>query len=94
MTEKLIDDKLCKGVKQRGGIAIKLMSLTFTGFPDRTVLLPGGRVYFAELKTTGQKLRPRQVIVIDLLRRLGFTVYVIDDQEGLDTFFNEVDKNK
>jgi hypothetical protein len=90
MTEKLIDDKLVRGVKALGGIALKMICLSFTGLPDRTVLLPGGRVCFAELKTTGKKPSPRQVTVIAFLRKLGFTVYVIDDQAGLDNFFNEI----
>ena len=90
MTEKLIDDKLCKGVKKLDGMAIKLLSLTFTGFPDRTILLPGGRICFAELKSTGMKPSERQKVVIAWLRRLGFTVYVIDSQEGLDSFFNDI----
>ena len=90
MTEKLIDDKLVRGVKELGGIALKLICLSFTGLPDRTCLLPGGIVVFAELKTTGKGLSPRQKIVIPQLRKLGFTVYVIDDQAGLDTFFNDI----
>lgn len=90
MTEKLIDDKLVAGVKKLGGIALKMICLTFTGLPDRTILLPGGRIYFAELKSTGKKTTPRQDLVIAFLRKLGFTVFVIDDQVGLDGFFKTV----
>lgn len=90
MNEKLIERKLRQGVEKLGGMALKLMSLWFTGMPDRTVLLPGGRIYFVELKSTGKKQSPRQKIVKALLQRLGFTFYVIDDQAGLDAFFNDI----
>lgn len=84
MNEKLIDRKLCEAVKKLGGLAVKLWSPTFTGMPDRLILLPGGKVCFAEFKSTGKVLKPRQKIVIALLQKLGFTVFVIDDQPGLD----------
>lgn len=90
MNEKLIEKKLVAGVKKLGGLALKFFSVWFTGVPDRIVLMPGGRIYFAELKTTGKELQPRQVIVIALLRRLGFKVYVIDDLIGLETFLNDI----
>lgn len=90
MNEKLIEKKLREKVKQLGGIAIKFSSFTFTGFPDRIVLMPGGRIWFAELKTTGKSLLPRQKIVIPMLRQLGFQVRVIDDEEGLQSFLEEI----
>lgn len=89
-SEKLLDDKLCRGVKSLGGMALKMTCLTFTGIPDRTCLLPGGRVYFVELKTTGRKLSPRQEIVVPWLRKLGFEVWVIDTVEQLTEFIDKV----
>lgn len=84
MNEKLIERKLCEGVKKIGGLALKLWSPTFTGLPDRLILLPGGKVCFAELKSTGKPLRARQKIVIPALQKMGFTVFVIDNQQELD----------
>jgi hypothetical protein len=37
-------------VRLAGGIALK-MAPTVTGIPDRIVIMPGGRVFFVELKT-------------------------------------------
>jgi hypothetical protein len=54
--------------------------------PDRIVLMPGGRIWFVELKTTGKKPTPRQEFVIGWLRKLGFEVWVIDTQELLNEF--------
>ena len=48
--EKDIERKLCGKVKALGGRCEKLVNIGFAGFPDRTVLLPGRRVYFIETK--------------------------------------------
>lgn len=88
MNEKLIEKKLCAAVKRLGGAAIKIWCASFTGMPDRLILLPGGRVAFTELKSTGGVLRPRQKVVIAWLRGLGFEVRVIDSLEGLEDFIN------
>jgi len=93
LSEKLLDDRVVRTAKNAGGIALKLLCLMFTGWPDRTVLLPGGRICFAEIKTTGKKLSPRQEIVISWLRTLGFTVFVVDDDNSYNEFVNWVNKN-
>ena len=81
MKESTIESNLVKQVKAMGGMAIKLISPNFAGLPDRLVLLPHGRMFFVELKATGQKPRPLQIAVHRKLRKLGFTVYVIDSNE-------------
>jgi hypothetical protein len=92
MNEKLIERKLRDQIKKLGGLAIKFFVLSFTGFPDRIVLMPVGRIWFVELKSTGKKPGKRQLIVHHLLLKLGFPVWVIDTQELLDAFFREVQK--
>lgn len=90
MSEKLIEKKLVEGVKKLGGMALKFWPITFTGFPDRIVILPGGKIHFVELKTVGGNLRPRQKIVIPKLIKLGCSVFIIDSQELLNEFFKKV----
>jgi hypothetical protein len=90
MNEKLIEKKLRELVKKLGGIALKFFCLSFTGMPDRIVLMPGGRIWFVELKSTGKKPTPRQGVVHAFLRKLGFEVCVIDTQEGLDEFSKKI----
>lgn len=85
MAESSTENKLRDAVKRLGGLAIKFYILEFTGFPDRIVLMPGGRIYFVELKSQGKKPSKRQRYVHGLLSRLGFPVYVIDGN-GLDNF--------
>ncbi len=52
--EKDIESYLRKRVKAAGGLALKLVCPGCTGVPDRLILLPGGRAYFAETKDTGE----------------------------------------
>lgn len=87
--EKTLELKLRTQVKKLGGIALKFASPFFTGMPDRIVLMPGGRIYFAELKSEGKKPTPRQSLVIAELESLGFKVFVIDTNEKLEICLNQ-----
>lgn len=60
------------------------------GLPDRLVLLPEGKMFFAELKAPGKKPRPEQVRVHESLKRLGFDVRVIDSTAKVKEILNEV----
>ena len=86
----MIEQRLVTAVKGRGGIAPKFMSPGFAGMPDRLVLLPGGVFAFAELKAPGMKPRPLQVARHEMLRRLGFRVYVIDEIEQIGGMLDEL----
>ena len=90
MTEKYIEQKLVKAVKERGGIAPKFVSPGLDGVPDRIVLLPMGRMAFVELKAPGKKMRPLQVKRKRQLEALGFLVYCIDDVEQIDEVLREM----
>lgn len=83
--EKYLERKLREGVKSLGGIALKFYCISFTGMPDRIVLLPGGRCVFVELKDVTAGLNPRQRVVHKLLRELGFRVERINTPEKLET---------
>ena len=85
-SEKTLEKKLTAGAKRLKGIALKFHCLSFTGFPDRIVLIPMGRLYLVELKSEGKKPSPRQKIVHEFLAKLGFPVYVIDSEETLKNF--------
>lgn len=90
MGEKQIEKKLRVEVGRLNGVAVKLQSQYYTGLPDRMILMPGGRIRFAEIKTTGKKPTPRQKIVHQELRSLGFQVDVIDSEVGLQRFLEEL----
>lgn len=90
MSEKHIEQKLVKAVKAAGGIAPKFISPGLAGMPDRLVLLPEGKIAFVEIKGYGIKPRPLQVKRHEKLRRLGFKVYVLDEQRHIGVILNEI----
>ena len=90
MREKHIEHKLMMAVKVMGGIAPKLTCPGFDGMPDRIVLLPGGHIGFVEVKAPGEKPRPLQIVRHGLLRRLGFKVYVLDDERQIGGILDEI----
>lgn len=90
MTEKYIEQKLIKAVKELGGITPKFVSPGLDGVPDRIVLLPMGRIAFVELKAPGKKMRPLQVKRKTQLEALGFLVYCIDGVEQIGGVLDEI----
>ena len=90
MREKQIEQKLVRAVKALGGMAVKFVSPGFNGVPDRLVLLPGGKVAFAEVKAPGEIPRPLQVKRKSQLEALGFLVYVIDGPEQISEALEEM----
>ena len=90
MREKIIEEKLIKAVKQKGGVCWKFTSSGTAGVPDRIVLMPKGHIAFVEVKAPNQKPRPLQLSRHRLLRRLGFQVYVLDALEDIDKIILEV----
>lgn len=91
-SEKLLDRKLSKVVKDLGGWSIKLLATHVTGLPDRLCLLPGGNLFFAEIKTTNEKPTLIQRAVHKRLRAVGFKVYVVDRTEDIDSILTTIDK--
>ena len=90
MREKTIEAKFVKNVRSMGGLALKFLSPGFDGVPDRSVLLPKGRIAFFELKAPGKMLRPLQVRRKRQLEALGFSVYCIDGVEQIGGILNEI----
>jgi hypothetical protein len=81
VSEKRIETTLTNAVKALGGWAIKLPATFVTGLPDRLCLFPGGKMLFVELKSPGKVPTKIQEIVHAKIRKLGFTVLVIDNLE-------------
>ena len=93
MKEATIERKLVSAAKLRGGICPKWVSPGYDGVPDRIVLLPGGKIGFAELKAPGKKPRPLQLARHKTLMNLGFRVYVIDGVEQIGEVLDEIENN-
>ncbi len=88
--EKMIEAYLRRGVKEAGGLALKLVCPGWTGVPDRLILLPGGRACFAETKDFGKKPTPRQSYIHGRLRALGFPVFVPDSKPAVDEMMDQL----
>ena len=78
MREKVLEKKLMDAVKTRTGICPKFVSPGLDGMPDRIVLLPARKWAFVELKAPGEKARKLQIARHLLLRKLGYSFYVLD----------------
>lgn len=74
-----LEERCCDFVRKNKGMALKIIVKGVRGFPDRLILLQGGKLFFVEFK------RPVTGVVAALqlrwhraLRRLGVPVYLID----------------
>ena len=90
MLESVIESRLRQEAKKRGGMALKFVSPGMNGVPDRIVLMPGGKLAFVELKAPGKAPRALQEKRIRQLRRLGFSVYVLDGTERIGGILDEI----
>ena len=90
LSEKQIEQKLVAEVRRRGGMALKFVSPSYSGMPDRLVLLPDGKVAFVEVKAPGKKPRSLQVKRHATLRKLGFQVFVLDAASDILVILKEV----
>ena len=90
MKEKIIEQKFRAAVRAVGGVAVKFVSPGLDGMPDRLALLPGGKMAVVEVKAPGKKPRPLQQARHRMLRRLGFQVYVLDDEKQIGGIIDEI----
>jgi hypothetical protein len=77
--EASVEAAFVRLLKRHGLTSLKLNVAGQRGWPDRLVLLPGGRAAFVELKRPGGAARKLQLHVHARLRALGFEVAVCDD---------------
>lgn len=86
--ESTIEKHFCKCVLERGGEVVKTTVLGLRGFPDRTAIFPGGKVWFVELKRPkGGVISPHQTYWHARLRALGAELYVFRTKEQIDEIF-------
>lgn len=95
MLEKELEKKLVDKVKRKGGRAYKFISPGNSGVPDRLVVLPGGRVGFAEMKKSPQeKPTPLQKAQIRFLKKLGCFAEVVDSEKAIDDFIKKLENRR
>ena len=83
MLEKEIEHHLVMETEKAGGKALKFVSPSFAGMPDRLILLADGKMGFVEVKAPGKRPRPLQLKRHAMLRRLGYKVFVLDSIEQI-----------
>ena len=88
--EKDIEKKFTKAIRHVDGIALKLVSPSFNGIPDRLVLMPKGKIGFVEIKDKGKKPRALQTSRHNMLRQLGFKVFVLDNVDDIEKIIKEI----
>lgn len=92
MKEYAVEKHLISVTRACGGMCIKFTSPGMTGVPDRIVILPGGKIGFAELKAPGKKPRLVQRAVLRVLYRLGCRVAAIDNKKSAEGFVRRLAK--
>lgn len=92
MKEYAIEKHLIRKAQARGGACLKFTSPGTAGVPDRIVILPGGKIGFAEVKAPGKKPRRLQKAVIRDLYRRGCRVATIDNLKSVEGFVRRLAK--
>lgn len=83
--ERDVERALVGMVKRHGGLCLKWVCPGWSGVPDRIILLPRGRIIFAELKRPkGGKLEELQKWWARKIKSLGFRHLVIRRQADID----------
>lgn len=85
--EKDIEGRLRRMVEAAGGKCLKWTCPGWRGVPDRIILLPGGKVIFAELKRPkGGRLSSMQLWWARQFIHMGFIYEQIWDNDDLEIF--------
>lgn len=82
--EKEIEKKLKARLEKLGCMVLKFTSPGNAGVPDRLVLIPGGTVWFVELKRPGGKLRPLQEIWRGRIEGLNGNYRLVQSEKDID----------
>lgn len=90
MRECTLELKLVKETRKRGGVALKFVSPSFSGMPDRLVLLPHGVMGFVEVKAPGERPKPLQKSRHAMLREMGFPVFVLDHSDEIPVILDQI----
>lgn len=88
--ERDIESGLRKQVEKMGGKFMKFTSPGNDGVPDRIAVLPGGRVWFVELKREGEKPTAIQKWQMEQLRKMGCNVALITGKQEARAWIWEV----
>lgn len=89
-SEKRREKRLHTACKKMGCLAVKFTSPNWAGLPDRIVFIPWGKIKLAEIKGDDGSISPIQRVVFRLLASLGHPVAILDTDEKVTHFLEEV----
>lgn len=90
MRESTVEKHLADRVKRLGGLCWKFVSPNLAGVPDRIVVMPGGRVYFVELKAPGKRPRTNQLRRARELAQRDVRALMLDSVEAVDHWLEDI----
>jgi hypothetical protein len=83
--EDSVEEILVRRVRALGGRCEKMSMQGRRGFPDRLVILPGGRIYLVETKRpVGGRLSPHQISLHAIYKALGVPVVIARNSADID----------
>lgn len=88
--EKDIEAYLSKRARDNQGYSLKWVCPSWTGVPDRIIILPGGRIGFIETKKPGKTPSEQQERWLERLRNFGFIAGKADSKADVDRLINEI----
>jgi len=94
MTEKQIEARMVKSIKERGGLCYKFTSPGNSGVPDRIIITTEGRTIFVELKTERGVLSKLQQYQITRMQKRNADVRVLYGWPQVKAFVEEVMPNE
>lgn len=89
ITETEIEETFVDYAESKGCSALKLLMLNKRGFPDRTILCPGGRIFFIEFKRKDKPLTKQQSKIGEKLEGFSFKYFVCDEIGQAEKILNE-----
>lgn len=93
-SEKYIERQFADHCKKLGWLCLKYYNPITSGYPDRIIIMPGGRVAFAEIKTRGKHAAALQRIRMEELHGMGVPARVIDSMEAAEKFITDLKNEK
>ena len=88
--ESVIEARLVRLVRSRGGLCFKFVSPGNPGVPDRIVITPEGRTVYVELKTEVGRLAAIQKWQHEEMRKRGAEVRTLKGLDQVLAFVEEV----
>ena len=92
MKESDIERWLVSQIKDLGGIADKFVSPGNPGVPDRIIVMPNGRIIFAELKTEIGRLSNIQKWQRERYQRMGVDYRIVKGMKAAKELVKELKK--